>query len=184
MEDVLNYVPRRGVTIASPGPVATLGTTATQIRLKSSSPDSPLRFEKGTVKKQAARLGTMVSDGQVANPISKGNGYTAEIPLRGRLRKQGTRYQALVPEDRDAITNVATNIMNSYTILKNEVNSNFGSLFQDLPDGYKPPPGAMLRGGNFPTMYGSDDPPESSVDFEKYRALITNDMIPFQFSRT
>lgn len=202
MEDVLTYVPHRGVTVASPGPVAALGTTATQIRLKQSTPDSPLRFMAGTIKKGAARLGTMVSDGQVANPKTHGFAARTTILPRSRLRKSGTAYHALVPEDRDAVPNVASNLMSSYTLLENEANSNFGSLFQDEPDGYKPPPGAMLRGGNYPSVYNSDEPPENSQllrislldgnsassnegqNQNQFKTFVTDKMIPFKMTKT
>lgn len=138
----------------SPGPVGSVGDCLLRVRLKHDCPDAPLRWEKGSGN---ILNGTNLQDGMKLNIASKGGpAICLENTWEGGRSfktKVGWIYQDVRTTDRATMPLIGNTPRYNWN---NQVATTFkanviGEKFLPLPGGYKPPPGTMLRGGNYPT---------------------------------
>lgn len=169
MDTVLHKIPQNGKFIPTPGNKSVIGATATQFRLKQSAPNLPRRFEASTVGKRAAKLGSDSANGEDRDAFSGARPceirtYTVKD---SRLRNRGFKITDIKPsQDRLEMERLNEVPRYAWKLKVNEATSNYGVLFENLPGGYGPAPGSLLRGNNYPssTVILGNSAPEDSLN--------------------
>lgn len=139
-----------------PGAVGSVGDVNLAPRLKQSSPDMPLRYDRHFSGKNEVFLGSNVTDGQHINYDSGGAGArTIDSNWGGRRHfkvRHGYIFQDMREPDTSSQPFVAATPQYKW---KNQVATVYqakrtGDQFLPLPGGYLPEPHQVLRGGTFP----------------------------------
>ena len=153
MDTILYKVPLNGKFVPTPGNKSVIGATATQFRLKQTEPNFPRRFIPSTVGKHASRLGSDSANGDDRDVFSGARPYQIRTysVKDSRLRNRGVKVTDIKPtQDRVEMERLNEVPRYAWKLKVDEAQSNYGALFEDLPGGYGPPPGALLRGNNYP----------------------------------
>lgn len=161
-----------------PGAVGSVGDAHIAERLKHNQPNAPIRWEAGTVGKEAIVHGSFISDGAHLNTLSDGGGaITFDSNWEsGRNFKTslGWIYQDLRELDKRVEPIMGETPDYSWNNKIATVNRAFvsGDKFLPLPGGYAPPnQNTNLRGGAFPTVqtsFVSDAPPGGYVPVSNF----------------
>ena len=139
-----------------PGPVASVGDTLTQIRLKQSAPDLNPRYAQWSSDEFMKFHGTNVQDGRKKNFMTGGD--TAKtvrknLPFKpGFKTQQGWIHQDIVPTDRTRNTKMGGLPQFGWksqvaSVLRAKVS---GESFLPVPQGYKSQ--GLPRGGQYPRI--------------------------------
>lgn len=167
METLLYRKPVKTQNVPTPGNVASIGATATQFRLKQSCPEMNSRFTPGTIGKKSSRFGSDSTNGDTKSNFTKTYPWMvrANVSKDKRLRVKGQKIVDLkVNQDRNEQPTLNEVPRYSWKLKVNEATSDYGSLFKDLPYGYGPSAGSILRGNNYPestVILGINKPEDS-----------------------
>lgn len=192
METVLTELPPSGfldnwTRVPTPGNKASIGATATQFRLKQSAPYMASRFETGTTGLSSHSLGSNSANGGQVSDLTGWRSNDARViqPKSSRLRNYGVKVTSIRPSQDRSFLPISKQIDKYDWQLKvDAATSNYGSLFEDLPHGYAPPPGSLLRGGNYPgvTNILGDRPPQSNVEELVFAKRFAENLPPINFT--
>jgi hypothetical protein len=173
METLLYYQRANPTPVPTPGTHASIGATATQVRLKQTTPDLRSRFQKDSTGAGALRFGSDSTGGTKRSLMNGSYKYKTKTILvkDAHLRNRGVRVRDLRPtQDRHEEPVLAMVPRYSWKLKENQVTSNYGVLFQDMPGGYAPQPGDVLRGTSYPrslTIMEEDKPPDDILTLLK-----------------
>lgn len=136
----------------APGPVGSIGDALTSVRIKQSTPDMPIAYDKLFSAKNDSNRGSNVQDGSWASFAD--GGYGAEVYARKRQKKTnvGTFMQQMSGNDRSFNAVVAPQPQVGTRTQAEAILFRQGDKFQILPGGYAPEPGQLLRGGQVPRV--------------------------------
>lgn len=170
MESISAYRPRNRHMNdrIQPGSVGPVGDVLGGVRLKQSTPDMPMRWDKVFSLENAPRMGSNVQDGQQVSWQS-GGGFPEVVSTSfggGRQFRTSRGYRIEDITEADMMVEPFVSSLGDYT-WRNKVATVYqalrtGEQFLPLPGGYQPHPGELLRGGNFPTVVataGGIEPP-------------------------
>ena len=136
----------------APGPVGSIGDALTSVRIKQSTPDMPIAYDKLFSAKNDSNRGSNVQDGSWASFAD--GGYGAEVYARKRQKKTnvGTFMQQMSGNDRSFDAVVAPQPQVGTRTQAETILFRQGDKFQIAPGGYGPEPGQLLRGGQVPRV--------------------------------
>ena len=136
----------------APGPVGSIGDALTSVRIKQSTPDMPIAYDKLFSAKNDSNRGSNVQDGSWASFAD--GGYGAEVYARKRQKKTnvGTFMQQMSGNDRSFDAVVAPQPQVGTRTQAEAILFRQGDKFQIAPGGYGPEPGQLLRGGQVPRV--------------------------------
>lgn len=169
MESISAYRPRNRHMNdrIQPGSVGPVGDVLGAVRLKQSTPDMPMRWDKVFSLENAPRMGSNVQDGQQVS-WETGGGFPEVVSSSfqgGRQFRTNRGYRIENVTEADMMVEPFVSSLGDYT-WRNKVATVYqalrtGEQFLPLPGGYQPDPGELMRGGNFPTVVavaGGTDP--------------------------
>lgn len=137
-----------------PGPVGSVGDVLTSVRIKQSMPDMPFAYDKKFGPSTDILRGSNVQDGQWFS--FSDHGYNAQVKKR-KLNKAGSfkadvgwMHQDIVPVDRRTEPMLLDQPAQGFKTQVASILARQGDMFQTLPGGYGPQPGAILRGNQYP----------------------------------
>lgn len=139
-----------------PGPVGPVGDVNLQVKLKTSSPDMPQRYDKTFSGKNEVWSGANISDGQWTGFTSGGRGAlttSQPMPMRGGFKTPvGWMIENIVPVDRSRMAKMVPLGQYSWESDKARIYraKTTGDQFLPLPLGYTKP--ALPRGSRFPML--------------------------------
>ena len=135
-----------------PGPVGSIGDALTSVRIKQSTPDMPIAYDKLFSAKNDSNRGSNVQDGSWASFAD--GGYGAEVYARKRQKKTnvGTFMQQMSSNDRSFESIVVPQPQVGTRTQAEAILLRQGDKFQIAPGGYGPEPGQLLRGGQVPRV--------------------------------
>lgn len=136
----------------APGPVGSIGDALTSVRIKQSTPDMPIAYDKFFSAKNDSNRGSNVQDGSWASFAD--GGYGAEVYARKRQKKTnvGTFMQQMSSNDRSFESIVVPQPQVGTRTQAETILLRQGDKFQITPGGYGPEPGQLLRGGQVPRV--------------------------------
>lgn len=136
----------------APGPVGSIGDALTSVRIKQSTPDMPIAYDKLFSAKNDSNRGSNVQDGSWASFAD--GGYGAEVYARKRQKKTnvGTFMQQMSSNDRSFESIVVPQPQVGTRTQAETILLRQGDKFQITPGGYGPEPGQLLRGGQVPRV--------------------------------
>ena len=136
----------------APGPVGSIGDALTSVRIKQSTPDMPIAYDKFFSAKNDSNRGSNVQDGSWASFAD--GGYGAEVYARKRQKKTnvGTFMQQMSSNDRSFESIVAPQPQVGTRTQAEAILLRQGDKFQITPGGYGPEPGQLLRGSQVPRV--------------------------------
>lgn len=161
--DEIRPLNRWANSFISPGAVGSVGDCLIQSRLKQNTPDSPMRWQYGTVGKDSILKGTNLQDGMKLNIATMGGPAKTIDSNWGGRREFKTRvgwiYQDLRQVDKSVIPIMGNTPNYSWN---NKIATTYkatisGDKFLPMPGGYSAAPGTMLRGGNYPTATNEEE---------------------------
>lgn len=142
-----------------PGPVGSVGDVNLQVKLKTSSPDMPQRYEKAFSGKNEVWSGSNISDGQWTGYTSGGRGAittTQPMPMRAGFKTPvGWMMENILPVDRSREAKMVPLGQYSWESDKARIYraKTTGDQFLPLPMGYNKPD--LPRGSQYPKIVAS-----------------------------
>jgi hypothetical protein len=179
--DAIRPLDRWNHSYISPGPVGSVGDCLIQTRLKQNTPDSPMRWEYGSVGRDSITKGTNLQDGMKLNIASAGGpATTIDSNWGGRDSfkiSRGWIFQDIRLPDKSVIPLYGSTPGYSWN---NQVATTYranvtGEKFLPVPGGYMPPPGTILRGNAYPKSAESD--PSQDIINKMETSLIEESLI-------
>lgn len=149
----------------SPGPVGSVGDTLTSVQIKQSSPDMPFAYQKDFSPSNDIYRGSNVQDGQWYS-FSNG-GFNAKVKRRklgvganvGWIQQDISRPDTF--REPMLLDQPSANFKSQVaSIIKRQ-----GDMFTQLPLGYNPQPGDILRGNQIPVVQNSFTATDQKIDF-------------------
>lgn len=141
-----------------PGPVGSVGDALTSVRIKQSMPDMPFAYDQTFNPSSDVLRGSNVQDGRWQSFTDKG--YGAQVKRR-KLENEpikqaiGWRQQDIIRTDRTTDPILQDQPSHGFKSQIASILYRQGDMFQDLPKGYQPEQGVLLRGNMYPRNVGS-----------------------------
>jgi hypothetical protein len=175
--------------VPTPGNVASVGATATQFRLKQSTPEMPNRYYAANVGNNAARLGSNTINGTATNRYANGPQAALSVSTVGdsRIRNRGfVVSDNYVNQGRQEEPILNQKPRYSWKLKVDEAQSDYGTLFQDLPGGYGPESNTLLRGTSYPraTVVFGIPAPQTPLAQQVYARQISQALPPLNAPNT
>lgn len=154
MQAIVDPVYFKRTQVISPGVVGSVGDTLGTVRLKQSTPDMAMRYEKAFYGKNEERLGSNVQDGNsVSYTTGGGPSRTLELSWDNRTRRNhGFAYQDLRQVDKRMEPIVGSTGRYTWNNkIANVIQEKLtGDLFYPLPGLFAPT--SMTRGNQYPQV--------------------------------